>query len=94
MQSEERETTINWSEADDVATIDTFSRKIMTRCKKMGYLIIDEHRMKDEDGIIGLTFQCPIYAVSFRSSKRQKRELTEEQRKTLAERMRRMPLKG
>uniref|UniRef100_A0A6H1ZW91 Uncharacterized protein n=1 Tax=viral metagenome TaxID=1070528 RepID=A0A6H1ZW91_9ZZZZ len=87
MEATERETTINWSEADDIATVDTFSRKVMTRCKKLGYKIIEEHRLVGQSRIVGITFECPIRAISFRNPVKKKRVLTDEQRKTLSTRL-------
>uniref|UniRef100_A0A6H1ZW84 Uncharacterized protein n=1 Tax=viral metagenome TaxID=1070528 RepID=A0A6H1ZW84_9ZZZZ len=94
MEQEERETTINWSEADDIATVETFSRKVMSRCLKLGYKIINEHRMQGKSKIIGLVFECPIRAISFRSPVKTKRVLTDEQRKNIGIRFRKHAQEG
>jgi len=81
MRPEERETTINWSEADETATIDTFSRKVITKCKKLGYKVLKEYKSQSTGKIIGCLFECPIFAISFRRPVR--RTLTDEQREKL-----------
>lgn len=83
----ERQTTINWCEARDMVTINTYSRKVMTKCKKRGYRIITEHKMMEK--IIGMTFECPIYSIRFMSPvKRERKELSDEQKQHLMKNLR------
>lgn len=56
----ERETVINMDSSCDYATIYTRQKKVMTRCKALGYEVIDH-----DD--ISYTFRCPLYSISFRS---------------------------
>lgn len=56
----ERETVINMDSSCDYATIYTRQKKVMTRCKALGYEVIDHND-------ISYTFRCPLYSISFRS---------------------------
>ena len=87
---EERETTINWSEADDKVSIMTTSGPVMTKCNRLGYEVVK--KIKAGNGrIIGREYLCPIGSISFRSlerKKRPKRIMTEEQKRVVADRFR------
>ena len=90
MTKEERETTINWSEADDKISIATTSGPVMTKCNRLGYEVIRD--IKAGNGrIIGREYLCPLKSISFRSSERKKRPqriMPEEQKRVVADRFR------
>ena len=85
----EQETSINFSRDGKYASIWTSDSTVMTKLDKRvesgDYELIDVG--KDRDGnILSKEYQCPKRLVSFRS-KKVTRELTEEQKQAVSERM-------
>ena len=89
---EEQETHVNFNRNDDKAIVYTSDTTTMTKLDKL--VTVEETEWKLEsvwrhsDGdIVGKTYSCPKSFISFRT-KRVVRELSEEQRMVLAQRMR------
>lgn len=96
---EEQETHINWTREDQVALVSTTDRTVMTKLDKMcelhpeNYICTNVGRLMDDHSIVEKEYEILDKSlISFRGAK-VKRELTEEQRKTIADRFksRRMP---
>ena len=89
---EEQEVHINWSRGDERAKIYVSDVTAMTKLDKLVAAEGSEWKLDKEysekDGRVDSKFySCPINLISFRT-KTVTRELTEEQRKELSERMR------
>lgn len=85
---DEQETTINYSRRDDMCEIYTSDSTTMTKLDKLvengDYKLIDTQYL---DGVlVSKTYECSKKLISFRA-KQSKREMTEEQKKASAERM-------
>jgi len=83
LTSPEREVIIRWSDEDRTATIWSASRPTTTKLKKNPAAILISEGIFE--GSAWAEFTIPARLISFRSSVA-KRELTDEQRETLAER--------
>lgn len=86
---EERETCINWMQGDSKFTLFTSDQLIITKIRKL--MPSGEWKLLnvdlDSDGIArGYLFEAPLRALRLASGL--KKDLTEEQRKAAAERMR------
>ena len=86
LTKQERETHLWFNEADDLWEIQTDIKVHMTRCQKLGYECTDVLRYSDGT-IESMTFKAPKHAISFRSPIKRRRELSDEQRKEIAERL-------
>jgi hypothetical protein len=80
----ERETIITLNDEDQTAHVYTAQRPVITKLRKNPAAILLEEGI--HDGSAWARFELPKGLVSFRST-RVKRELTEEQREELRERM-------
>jgi hypothetical protein len=78
----ERETVITFSDADNVAMVHTHQRKIITKLERNPAA----EKVEDIsfDGTVGAVFELPADLISFRSSRRTGRKLTEEQKQVAA----------
>ena len=84
---EERETHFWHAEIDgDVITVETSERYWNTRLRKQGWELKEEGRTPTGKWVYSV-YEAPIYALSVRSAKKIKREMTEEQRQAARERM-------
>lgn len=86
LTKQERETHCWFNEADERWEIQTDIRVHMTKLKKLGFECTDILRYSD-GSIESMTFKAPKHAISFRSPIKRKRELSDEQRKEIAERL-------
>lgn len=82
----ERETIVSMNDGDEVAHVYTAQRKVITRLKNNPAAALVAEGT--HDGSVWARFTIPAGLVSFRSVK-VKRELTDEQRAEMAERLRR-----
>ena len=64
----ERETVITFSDEDDIATVHTHQRKIITKLKNNPAATLIEDI--SFDGTAGAIFQLPVWAISFLTRKR------------------------
>lgn len=80
----ERETIITFNDEDDTALIYTAQRRIITRLKKNEAATLIEEGV--HDGSVWARFEMPAQLISFRST-RVKRELSEEEKEGLRERI-------
>lgn len=89
MEALDRETVITWNDADgSVATVYTAQRPMTTRLAKIrGAEKVEVHRTERGDWT-GETWEVPLASVLPRNVG--KRQLSEEQRKVLGERLRRV----
>lgn len=85
LSTEEQETVIRFDRNGDVAHIYTSDSTIMTKLDKI-YTRVNEHKSDGET--VAVDYDVDKKLVSFRS-KRMKRNLTDEQRKAISERMKR-----
>ena len=87
---EEQETHINFMRGDDRASIYTSDTTMITRFNKLVEIAGAEWKLERVErlngSIIGCAYSCPVSFISYRS-KRIKRELTEEQRQMIADRL-------
>ncbi len=83
----ERETIIIYNELDDAYIIDSSVQKHIRRFDKLGYECTDT-QLYDDGTMCSKSYRVPVRAISFRSP--EKRELTDEQREKLRERMAKM----
>jgi hypothetical protein len=80
----ERETIITMNDEDDTALISTAQRPVITKLKKNpAATLIEEGKF---DGSVWARFEMPADLLSFRST-RVKRELSEEEKEGLRERI-------
>ena len=94
----EQETAINWMRDDDIATICTSDYTVVTRIsramardpKNYRCYYYESNRDKETGRLSNYFFEIPKNLISFRSEreKSNKKELTDEQRKAVAERFR------
>lgn len=90
---EEQETIINISRTNDIASIYTSDTRYMTKLDRLVKNNPDEWKCtgqeKQEEDVVAKYYECPAKYTSFRS-RTVKRELTEEQKEVLRERMKKM----
>jgi hypothetical protein len=70
----ERETVITFSDADDTATVHTHQRRIITKLRNNP--AATEIEDLTFDGTAGAVFEIPADLISFRSKKREGRQLS------------------
>lgn len=75
LTADERETIIRYSDDDDVATIETCSKKLINKLRK-----IYREVSKTEHSV---TFECDKDLISYRPAKRRRKPITEEHFKKL-----------
>jgi hypothetical protein len=89
---EEQETHISYGKMDGVAKIYTSDLSEMIRFDNLVKKNPDQWKFIEqtmhEGDIVGKFYECPKEFVSYRSKKKAARELTEEQREALRERLR------
>ncbi len=90
---EEQETHVNFSRGDSRAEIYTSDTTMMTKLNKLVNLqdtewkLERESRVQGSGELIGKTYSCPVEFISFRT-KRISRTYSEEEKKLIAERLR------
>ena len=94
---DEQETVIAFSRNDDTASVETTDPTVLTKLKRYATTNPDEWVLtnvttgQDESDpmkITSICFECPKKLISLRSKSTAPRELTEEERAEIAERMR------
>lgn len=97
VSTDEQETVIAFSRNGDMASVETTDSTILTKLKKYATTNPDEWVLtnvttgRDESDpmkITSICFECPKKLISLRSKSTAPRELTEEERAEIAERMR------
>ena len=97
VSTDEQETVIVFSRNDDTASVETTDSTVLTKLKRYAAANPDEWALKnvttgqnesDPMKITSICFNCPKKLVSLRSKSTSPRELTEEERAEIAERMR------
>ena len=97
VSTDEQETVIVFSRNGDVASVETTDSTVLTKLKKYATTNPDEWVLtnvttgQDESDpmkITSICFKCPKKLISLRSKSTAPRELTEEERAEIAERMR------
>lgn len=83
---EERETLFNHDEIDDKWTCETSERVWNTKLQRAGWTLIEEGRNGKGQWVYSV-YEAPSYALSVRSAVKAKREMTEEQKQALADRL-------
>jgi len=86
--TDEQETVVTYSRNDDKAVIYTTDSTVMTKLDKMGGVYKRVKESKESGVVVAVTYEAPKRLISFRS-KIMRRNLTDEQRKALSERMKR-----
>ena len=89
---EERETVVNYGRLDDTATVYTTDERVMNKLDKFVENSPDWEFVKQETNegdIVSKTYRCPVEFISFRSKSR-KGNMSEEQKRANAERLRRI----
>lgn len=91
---EEQETHVSFMRGDERAEVFTSDTTIMTKLNKLVDLEDTEWKLERvsrlaNGEVVGKTYSCPVSFISFRS-KRVVREYTEEQKKVMADRMRKI----
>lgn len=87
LTKDERETTLNYCESDDCWYIDTSIGTHIRKCDKLGYECTGVQYYNDGT-IMAKQYKVPKFAISFRKPEKIKREITDEQRKAISDRMR------
>lgn len=89
----EQETTVSFSRDNDMCTVYTSDSTVMTRLDKLAesenapyWKLKEEHRLRSGD-LVGKTYETHKRLISFRANITT-RELTEEQKEAVADRMR------
>lgn len=94
---DEQETVIAFSRNDDTASVETTDPTVLTKLKRYAITNPDEWSLtyvtagrneSDPMKITSICFKCPKKLISLRSKSTAPRELTEEERAEIAERMR------
>ena len=94
---DEQETIIVFSRNNDTASVETTDSTVLTKLKKYATTNPDEwvltnvttsQKESDPMRITSICFECPKKLISLRSKSTAPRELTEEERAEIAERMR------
>ena len=97
VSTDEQETVIVFSRNNDTASVETTDSTVLTKLKKYAATNPDEwvltnvtagRNESDPMKITSICFECPKKLVSLRSKSTSPRELTEEERAEIAERMR------
>lgn len=97
VSTDEQETVIVFSRNGDMASVETTDSTVLTRLKRYAVANPDEwvltnvttsQNESDPMRITSICFECPKKLVSLRSKSTSPRELTEEERAEIAERMR------
>ena len=97
VSTDEQETVIAFSRNDDTASVETTDSTVLTKLKRYAATNPDEWVLtnvttgQDESDpmkITSICFRCPKKLISLRSKSTAPRELTEEERAEIAERMR------
>lgn len=94
---EEQETHVNFMRNDERAIVYTSDSTMMTKLNKLVELQDTEWKLESistlrTGEVIGKTYSCPVGFISFRS-KRVNRSHTDEQKRKIADRLRRMDFK-
>ena len=96
VSTDEQETVIVFSRNNDTASVETTDSTVLTKLKKYATTNPDEwvltnvttsQNESDPMRITSICFECPKKLVSLRSKSTSPRELTEEERAEIAERM-------
>ena len=97
VSTDEQETVIAFSRNDDTASVETTDSTVLTKLKRYAVTNPDEwvltnvttgQNESDPMKITSICFECPKKLISLRSKSPSQRELTEEERAEIAERMR------
>ena len=97
VSTDEQETVIVFSRNSDTASVETTDSTVLTKLKKYAAANPDEwvltyvtagRNESDPMKITSICFKCPKKLISLRSKSTAPRELTEEERAEIAERMR------
>lgn len=97
VSTDEQETVIVFSRNGDMASVETTDSTVLTKLKRYAvanpdeWVIINVTTSQNESDpmrITSICFECPKKLVSLRSKSTSPRELTEEERAEIAERMR------
>lgn len=97
VSTDEQETVIVFSRNSDTASVETTDSTVLTKLKRYAAANPDEWALKnvttgqnesDPTKITSICFECPKKLISLRSKSAAPRELTEEERAEIAERMR------
>ena len=97
VSTDEQETVIVFSRNDDTASVETTDSTVLTKLKRYATTNPDEWSLtyvtagrneSDPMKITSICFKCPKKLISLRSKSTAPRELTEEERAEIAERMR------
>lgn len=97
VSTDEQETIIVFSRNNDTASVETTDSTVLTKLKKYATTNPDEwvltnvttsQKESDPMRITSICFECPKKLISLRSKSTAPRELTEEERAEIAERMR------
>ena len=97
VSTDEQETVIAFSRNDDTASVETTDSTVLTKLKRYATTNPDEWVLtnvttgQDESDpmkITSICFKCPKKLISLRSKSTAPRELTEDERAEIAERMR------
>lgn len=97
VSTEEQETVIVFSRNSDTASVETTDSTVLTKLKRYATTNPDEWSLTyvttnpnepDPMKITSICFECPKKLISLRSKSTAQRELTEEERAEIAERMR------
>ena len=97
VSTDEQETVIAFSRNDDTASVETTDSTVLTKLKRYAATNPDEwvltnvttgQNESDPMKITSICFECPKKLISLRSKSTSPRELTEEERAEIAERMR------
>ncbi len=94
---EEQETHVNFNRNDDRAIVYTSDTTMMTKLNKLVELqdaewVLESVSKSKTGEVIGRTYSCPVNFISFRS-KRVNRSYTQEQKREIADRLRRRGFK-
>ena len=89
LSREEKETVINYSELDNKWVVDTSVWKHMNKFKKQGWKVISTQYYPNGD-VMAMQFECPPHGISIRPFEKIKREMSDEQRLAMSERMKKM----
>ena len=97
VSTDEQETVIVFSRNNDTASVETTDSTVLTKLKRYATTNPDEwvltnvttsQNESDPMKITSICFECPKKLISLRSKSTSPRELTEEERAEIAERMR------
>ena len=97
VSTDEQETVIVFSRNNDTASVETTDSTVLTKLKRYATTNPDEwvltnvttgQNESDQMKITSICFECPKKLISLRSKSASPRELTEEERAEIAERMR------